>query len=81
MKPKRSSYEIMWDILTYCREPRKLTHIIQACNLNTKAAKKYVNLLMEKGLLARHGGEYVTTGKGYAYMELFTKLYMKIFSD
>ena len=81
MKPRRSVYEVIWDILVYCRTPRRTSHILLVCNLNTRAAKKYLELLVEKGLLARQGEEYVTTEKGLEYIRLFGELYRRVFGD
>ena len=81
MKPRRSIYEVVWEILTYCREPRRLTHIMTACNLNTESAKRYLNLLIEKRLLKKQGSEYVATEKGMRYVRLFRELYLELFSE
>ncbi|MEM0061846.1 MAG: winged helix-turn-helix domain-containing protein [Ignisphaera sp.] len=81
MKPRRSIYEIIWDILTYCRTPRKLSQILLACNLNTKTAKRYIEMLVRKGLLIKQGNEYMTTDKGQEYIKLFNELYKKIFEE
>ena len=80
MKPRRSIYEVVWEILTYCREPRRLTHIMMTCNLNTESAKKYLYLLVEKGLLKKQGDEYIATEKGLKYAKLFRELYLELFS-
>ena len=81
MKPRRSPYEIAWDILTYCRTPRRVSEILLACNLNTKTADKYLELLVRKGLLAKQGNTYVTTDKGREYIRLFNELYKRIFEE
>jgi len=52
-----------------------------ACNLNTESAKRYLNLLLEKGLLKKQGGEYVATEKGMRYVRLFRELYLELFSE
>ncbi len=81
MKPRRSPYEIIWEILSYCRQPRRITHILLACNLSTDTAKKYLNLLIEKGLLKKQSENYITTRKGVEYIKLFNELYKKVFGD
>ncbi|WP_317894731.1 winged helix-turn-helix domain-containing protein [Pyrofollis japonicus] len=81
MRPRRNIYEIIWDILTYCRRPRRISQIMLACNLNTKTAEKYLELLTRKGFLAKQGDMYVTTDKGREYIRLFNELYKKIFED
>ncbi len=65
----------------YCRTPRRITHILLACDLSTRTAKKYLELLVRKGLLAEQGEEYVTTDKGLEYIKLFNELYRKVFGD
>jgi len=81
MRPRRSVYEIIWDILRYCRTPKKLSHILLMCNLSTRTAKKYIDLLLSKGLLTNQGDEYLTTEKGNEYVRAFSELYKKVFSD
>ncbi len=78
---KRTLYEIAWEILTYCREPRRLTHIMLHCNLSTKAAKRYLDLLTSKGLLEKRSEYYLTTRKGLEYIMLFNRLYKALFEQ
>jgi len=80
LKPKRTPYEIIWQILDYCRKPRKLTHIIQACNLNTPRAKKYLDLLVDKEMLSKNNRKYKTTEKGLKYLTLIEEVYQALFS-
>ena len=81
MKPKRTVYEIIWEILSYCREPRRLTHIMLACNLSTKTAKRHLDLLISKNMLERRGEWYITTKRGLEYITLFNNLYRKLFEQ
>ena len=81
MRPRRSVYEIAWDILTYCGTPRRMSQILLACNLNTKIANKYIEMLIRKGLLAERDNMYVTTDRGHEYIRLFDELYKKIFEE
>lgn len=81
MRPRRSLYEILWEILVYCREPRRLTHIMLHCNLDTRGARRYLELLARRGLIERRGERYVTTDKGLEYIELFNELYRRVFAD
>ena len=80
MKSKRTPYEIVWQILDYCRKPRKLTQMIQACNLNTPRAKKYIELLTSKGMLSQNEEKYKTTKKGLNYLILVQEVYQALFS-
>ena len=80
MKPKRTAYEIVWKILDYCREPRKLTHIMQSCNLNTPTVKKYLDLLVLKNMLSNNGEVYQTTKEGLRFLYLIGEVYFSLFS-
>ncbi|MBS7632796.1 hypothetical protein KEJ15_04130 [Candidatus Bathyarchaeota archaeon] len=80
MKLKRTAYEIIWKILDYCKEPRKLTHIMQSCNLNTPTAKKYLDLLCSKNMLAINEELYKTTKEGMKYLQLIEEVYLALFS-
>jgi predicted transcriptional regulator len=79
LKPKRTAYEIVWKILDYCKEPRRLTNIMQACNLNTPTAKKYLALLVLRHMLSVNGENYRTTREGSGYVELIEEAYLRLF--
>jgi predicted transcriptional regulator len=80
LKPKRTVYEIVWKILDYCKEPRRLTHIMQSCNLNTPTAKKYLDLLTRRNMLAVDDESYRTTRDGSNYLEVIEEAYLALFS-
>jgi len=75
LKLRRTAYEIVW----YCKDPRRLTHIMQSCNLNTPTAKKYLDLLILKNMLSINGEYYKTTQDGLRYLELIEEVYLKLF--
>ena len=79
MKLRRTAYEIVWKILDYCREPRRLTHIMQSCNLNTPTAKKYLDLLLLKNMISLNEEHYKITKDGWEYLELIEEAYLKLF--
>lgn len=79
MKLRRTAYEIIWKILEYCKESRRLTHIMQSCNLNTPTAKKYLDLLILRKMLTSNGDYYRTTEEGLKYLELIEEVYLKLF--
>jgi predicted transcriptional regulator len=79
LTPRRTAYEIIWKIFDYCREPRKLTHIMQSCNLNTPTAKKYLDLLVSKNMLSLNDDHYKTTEEGLKYLELIEDIYLALF--
>ena len=79
MKPRRTAYEIVWKILEYCKEPRRLTQIMQGCNLNTPTANRYVDLLVHKNMLTINEECYKTTKEGLKYIELIEEAYLTLF--
>jgi predicted transcriptional regulator len=80
LKPKRTAYEIVWKILDYCKEPRRLTNIMQSCNLNAPTARKYLDLLGLRQMLSMNGEHYKTTKDGLEYLELIEEVYMRLFN-
>ena len=81
MKLRRTAYEIVWKILDYCKEPRRLTHVMQSCNLNTPTAKKYLDLLTLKNMLSVNEDYYKTTKNGLKYLELIEEIYLTLFYE
>jgi len=81
LRLRRTSYEMVWQVLEYCRRPRRLTHIIQSCNFNTNNAQEYTRLLIDKGMLERREDLFVTTSKGLRYVEMIEAVYEALFSD
>jgi predicted transcriptional regulator len=85
MKGRRTSYEIYWEILVYCREPRTLTNIINRCDLNSKLGQEHLGFLQARGyLLVDRQGErttYATTEKAQEYITLFSRMYGALFDD
>ncbi|MEM1557360.1 MAG: winged helix-turn-helix domain-containing protein [Thermoproteota archaeon] len=79
MKPRRTCYEVVWEILEYCIEPKRITQIIQGCNLNPNSAEKYINLLIGKNLLMKEGGCYKTTENGIKFIEEIENVYKMLF--
>lgn len=80
MKLRRTPYEMAWQILDYCIQPRKLTHVIRACNLNTNRAKKYLDLLIARQMISKSDDEYKTTKDGTRYINLMKEAYETLFS-
>jgi predicted transcriptional regulator len=85
MKERRTSFEIYWEILVFCREPRSLTSIINRCDLNSKIGQQHIDLLTTKGYLNRHQTNtkttYQSTTKAQDYIQLFTQLYKGLFEN
>ncbi len=83
MTERRTVYEIYWEILIFCREPRSLTSIINRCDLNTKIGQQHVHFLEGKGYLHRQDTDgkttYAATPKAQEYITLFNQLYRSLF--
>jgi predicted transcriptional regulator len=83
MSGRRTTYEIYWEILVYCKTPRSFTAIINRCDLNSKTGQEYLQFLATKGYLsAVMDGEknrYVSTPAAGEYIALFSSLYQKLF--
>ena len=71
---KRSDIEISAAILQVARNGAKKSHIIYKANLNFKIGKKYLDHLINSGLLRGSKGEnrvFRTTEKGADYINYF----------
>jgi Predicted transcriptional regulator len=83
MAGRRTSYEIYWEILVYCKTQKTFTGIINRCDLNSKIGQEYIGFLCSKGYLAQVNDEgksgYIATEKAREYIALFTELYEKLF--
>lgn len=85
MKGRRTSFEIYWEILVYCRDPKTFTNIINRCDLNSKIGQQHIKFLTEKGYLqVQNDNEktvYRTTESAQEYITLFSKMYGTLFDD
>ncbi len=85
MKGRRSSYEIYWEILVYCREPKSFTNIINRCDLNSKIGQQHLGFLVGKDYLRLEDRgdrtSYATTPKAEEYIGLFSKMYGELFDE
>ncbi|MDI6719868.1 MAG: winged helix-turn-helix domain-containing protein [Methanomicrobiales archaeon] len=81
--PRRTPYEIYWEILVFCRTPRSFTQIVNRCDLNSRIGQDYLEFLAGKGYLAvvREGEKrvYRSTERAREYVSLFTDLYRTLF--
>ena len=84
MKGKRTLYEIYWEILTFCRNPRTFTSIIHRCSLNSKIGQEHIGFLLSKEFLRRFEEEaktlHVTTEKAHVFLEAFKNMYLALFN-
>lgn len=84
MKGKRTLYEIYWEILTFSKNQKTFTNIIQRCSLNSKIGQEHIGFLLEKGYLRRFeedGQNYLkTTDKAKMFLEAFKDMYLELFN-
>jgi predicted transcriptional regulator len=69
----RSSFEIIAEILRTAKDGAKKTRIMYSCGLSYKFVQKYLDLLLETGLL-RIGNSYHTTDKGMGFLYKYQTL-------
>jgi predicted transcriptional regulator len=69
----RSSFDIIAEILRASKDGAKKTRIMYSCGLSYKFVQKYLNLLLETGLL-RIGNSYHTTDKGMGFLRKYQTL-------
>jgi predicted transcriptional regulator len=72
-KNMRSSFEIIAEILETAKEGAKKTRIMYRCGLSYRFVQKYLNLLLETGLLSL-GNSYQTTEKGMGFLKKYQRL-------
>jgi len=71
---KRQRIEIMAQILAFCMHATRKTRIMYKNNLNHAQLKDYLTLLTSQHLLAHNSDTYLTTEKGYRFLEAFAQL-------
>jgi predicted transcriptional regulator len=71
---RRDRMEILAEILLYCGQLRGKTSIMYNTNLNYTQLQTHLSLLTSLGMLTHKQDRYVTTEKGYRFLELFTEL-------
>lgn len=73
---KRGQLMIMAEILLFCNGKGKAkTKIMYAANINYPLLQKYTEILTSRGLLIPEARNYVTTEKGFAFLQLFTRIH------
>lgn len=72
---RRTSFDVIVDILDSAKEGACKTRIVYRANLNFEIVKQYIQDLTQKGLLTiNEQGKYVTTKKGHKFVEDYTRL-------
>jgi predicted transcriptional regulator len=73
---KRNRFEIMAEILSFCKQPQNKTKVMYRTNLSWKMVQKYLSQLESLRLLKVHHSlaKYVTTRKGLKFVEKWKEL-------
>lgn len=68
---KRTSLEIIAEILNLCRKPQTKTRVMYRTNLSWRMLQNYLSQMQSLGLLKVHNSlsKYVTTQKGLKFLE------------
>jgi predicted transcriptional regulator len=74
-RTKRGRLEIFAEILLFCDQRKAKTNIMYRTNLNYAQLQSHLKLLTSQGLLSMETEKYVTTEKGFHYIELFLELH------
>jgi predicted transcriptional regulator len=81
MRTKRDSMEIITLILESLQENMTLTQLMYKARLDSRTARKYLNLLLDNGLITyNHDGskKYIITEKGSRFLTVYTELLMMV---
>jgi predicted transcriptional regulator len=71
---RRGKLDIIAEILLFCEQHKTKTSIMYNTNLNYGQLKSHMDSLTAQGLLAKKLNKYITTEKGYRFLELFAQL-------
>jgi len=69
-RKKRSSYDIIYDILVTCKPGVKKTRLMYNANLSFEVLKKYVDVLVEKQLILKKDEKFFVTEKGMKFLDI-----------
>jgi predicted transcriptional regulator len=75
IRKRRDGLTIMVDLLNSMNQPIKLTHILYRTNLGYSQLRKYMDLLLNMGLVQERSEpnhSFVITDKGRIFVELIT---------
>jgi predicted transcriptional regulator len=71
---RRGKLDIIAEILLYCEQKKSKTSIMYNTNLNYKQLKHHMENLTAQGLLLKQTNRYLTTEKGFHFLELFVQI-------
>ncbi|GIU70607.1 MAG: hypothetical protein KatS3mg003_0086 [Candidatus Nitrosocaldaceae archaeon] len=77
MGERRSSFEIIYNILYEARQGINKTRLVYKTNLNFHVMQRYIEFLISKELLRieyKPHARYKTTDKGFKYIDLFDQI-------
>ena len=66
---RRSKFDIVIAILEVVSSGANKTKIVYKANLNFNLATKYLDFLLERGLVRTNSSRYEITGEGKAFLE------------
>nr|QNO49628.1 hypothetical protein AIHMFPNM_00031 [Methanosarcinales archaeon ANME-2c ERB4] len=66
---RRTKFDIVIAILEVVSSGTNKTKIVYSANLNFSLATKYLDFLLEKGLVRTDGSRYEITGEGTTFLE------------
>ncbi len=66
--------DIIAEVLLFCDQQKTKTSIMYNANLNYSQLKNQMNALISQGLLEKKLNKYVTTERGYRFLELFAQI-------
>ena len=77
---RRNDLDICADILKVAQTGAKKTQIVYQANLNFKIVKKYLDRLIDNGLLDPQDESkfYLTTPRGYDFLEQYKELILPL---
>jgi predicted transcriptional regulator len=71
---RRGKLDIIAEILLFCEQQKTKTSIMYNTNLNYAQLKGQMDSLTSQGLLVKNVNKYLTTEKGYRFLEVFAQL-------
>jgi predicted transcriptional regulator len=71
---RRGRLDVISEILFFCEQEKTKTSIMYNTNLNYSQLKMHIDTLISQGLLTKKFNKYVTSEKGYQFLDLFARL-------
>jgi len=72
---RRGKIDIIADILKVAKGGSKRTRVVYETNLNFTIFQKYLDVLVERGLIENFNGQVYTTDRGFEYIRIYDDLY------